>query len=169
MEYNTSYLLISCKLICADCGDLTDKPTYDNLIVFSPQDITIKEKGREDVQVGFLNDHPTAKYWLMEVIDPNGIKCGPSPAPNTICAQVPVTYNMKAFSLERDEVTGWYLVFQPKSGTVKSLAPDETNVYIFFTVKFCGVASASATECPVYGNSDFIAEYTKQIALDIKR
>jgi hypothetical protein len=148
-----------------ELGDLTNKPSTDNIIVFSPQDITIKEKGREDVQIGFLNDHPTQILWLLEIYDPNGVKCGPSPTANTICAAVPITYNTKAFSLDRDQIVGWYAIFQPKTGTVQSLAAGETSAPILFTVKFCGVSALTDAVCP----TTVLAEYTKQLYIEVKR
>jgi hypothetical protein len=146
-------------------GDLTNKPSTDNLIVFSPIDITIKEKGREDVQIGFLNDHATQDKWLLEIYDPNGVKCGPSPTPATLCAAVPVTYNMKAFTLDRDNIVGWYAIFQPKTGTVQSISTTETSAPLLFTVKFCAVAALTDTSCP----TTVLAEYTKQLYIEVKR
>jgi hypothetical protein len=168
----TMFTNISRKATTAlDIGDLTNKPTEADPVVFSPARIEIKEKGRAEIQVGFYNPHPSEDLWLLEVSDASlGEACGGIAQAGCYGGSVDVIYRNTPFNLDKDQVVGWYVIFEPADGAVSDIltgspnAATASSAAALFTIKICAV-SAGDTSCPTTP----IAEYQKELFMTVRK
>lgn len=151
-----------------DIADLTAKPTESDPVTLSPARPEIKENKQEEVIVGFYNPSTTKTRWLLQIID-NSVGGGPvcggltasATSTNAICYGYPVgtstgggiktVYNDQPFTLAKDQMTGWNIIFEPQTDTTQG----EPTSASLLTIRFCSVADGgtvceTGTDAEVY-------------------
>jgi len=142
-----------------DVADLTAKPTEGDPIVFSPNNPTVKEKNTVNVQVGFYNPSTTKEWWIMKVKDKSGNQCDDSDG-NKCDGGVAALYNPVAFKLEKDQSTGYNIVFTPSrdyvsEGAIKS---------VLLSVQFCST-EVNGNDCDTSGTE----YYQKEMVMTVRK
>lgn len=116
-----------------DVADLSAQPNEGDPIVFSPSSPEVREGRSVQVQVGFYNSHLENEEWMLR-IEAEGDKCGGLREDFEDCVYtgINVLYNDLEFSLEKDQVVGWNIIFEAG----QSVDRGASTPYLF-TVKFC--------------------------------
>lgn len=161
-----------------DVADLTAKPSEGEPVVFSPSSPVVKLKDQIQVQVGFYNPSTSTTWWKMIVEDNEG-ECG-SPFSDDAgvidCSTgLETTYRSKPFKLEKDQATGYNIIFKPRSGTGVSFDfGGAAKKAVLLSVKFCSVAattdtSGTVTEPDAEATCDGSEYYQKEIFLTVRQ
>lgn len=140
-----------------DIADLSARPTEADPITFTPASPEVREGRELSVQVGFYNPHLDVTDWYMRVYD-NNDRCGGITgfdADGDKCSDnIYTLYTESRFSLQKDDVIGWNIIFKPADNAAGGSA---TRPYLL-TVKFC--------EDPGCDNDE--AVYQREIVLTVR-
>lgn len=124
-----------------DIGELENKPTESDQVTFSPNTPAGKVRQEIPIKIGFYNPSTEHNYWRMKVLDDTGgidDPCG-GIDPDTADRQcyggsINAIYKDTNFKLEKDQTTGWYIIFKPQDGAVPT---GESTKPFLLTVMFC--------------------------------
>ena len=141
-----------------DVADLTAKPTEGDPIVFSPNAPIVKEKNTINVQVGFYNPSTTKEWWIMKIKDKSGNKCDDGES-SKCDGGVAALYNPVAFKLEKDQSTGYNIIFTPAPDYVDKGATKA----VLLSVQFCST-SENGPDC-----EDSAEVYQKEMFMTVRK
>ena len=136
-----------------DIADLSARPTEADPITFTPASPEVREGRELSVQVGFYNPDLDVTDWYMRVTDGTGNQCGGIDGFDTgggaegLCGdKIYTLYTTNEFSLQKDDVIGWNIIFKPANDATGGSA---TRPYLF-TVKFCEDSDCDSNDNAVY-------------------
>jgi hypothetical protein len=146
-----------------EVGDLTNKPTEADPVVFSPSRVELREGQRTDIQVGFYNPHPFNEDWVVKVNGGDGEHCKSGDPESCYTGAVTATYRNLPFSLEKDQSVGWFVIFEADNGAVDTISEGATSTAALFTIQIC-VPDGEGDDC----DTDQIS-YQKELFMTIRR